>query len=312
MILQGIMPNASNLVRFAGSTPCMSSIPRCCQSSPRKHCTKPCISLFSPSPQRLLLLLYAHVYTNACLCGRSVGIAVGAGHRDLSTRGVGFPGSEDLHAILGDKERVLYNIISNLSMPAIFHQISLTELRSPLAVNRCAGPVVGPSDVPVLTKSNHGLNGESHAGLALANLLVLGVVRNVGRAVEQLVDAVAAVRADDTAVPLLGDLLDDVAKVADQGAGLDRSDGGVQTVASSLHHPDGVGIGLCPLANVVRLIEIAVVALVVQRNVNVQDIAVEQNALVGNAVADDLVERGAYRLGEVVVVQGRGVGLLGT
>lgn len=120
MILQGIMPNASNLVRSAGSTPCMSSMPRCCQSSPRKHFTKPCVSLFSPSPQRLLLLVYAYVYANACLCGRSVGIAVGAGHRDLSTRGVGFPGSEDLHAILGDKERVLYNIISDLSMPPIF------------------------------------------------------------------------------------------------------------------------------------------------------------------------------------------------
>jgi hypothetical protein len=47
------------------------------------------------------------------------------------------------------------------------------------------------------------------------------------------------------------------------------------------------------------------VALVVDRDVDVKNVAVEQEALVRDAVADDLVGRGTTRLGEVVVVEGR-------
>lgn len=49
-------------------------------------------------------------------------------------------------------------------------------------------------------------------------------MRHVRRTVEELVDTVSAVGLDDLTVPLLGDLLDGVAIIAEEGAGLDKLD----------------------------------------------------------------------------------------
>jgi hypothetical protein len=49
------------------------------------------------------------------------------------------------------------------------------------------------------------------------------------------------------------------------------------------------------------------VSLVVQRNIDVENIAIEEDTLVRNTVADDLVNGCTARLGKVVVVQRRGV-----
>jgi hypothetical protein len=43
-------------------------------------------------------------------------------------------------------------------------------------------------------------------------------------------------------------------------------------------------------------------AAVVERHVNVEDVAVEEDSVVGNAVADDFVGRGADGFGEFAVV----------
>lgn len=185
----------------------------------------------------------------------------------------------------------------------------LTKLRGALAVNGRTRPVIGPRNVAVFSQRNHGLNRKRHADLALAGCLVLGVVWHVGRAVKQLADAVAAVRADDAAVLCLGVLLDDVAKLANLDAGLDGLDGLVQALAGGLDDAHVVRVGLGAVANVVGLVEIGVVALVVEGHVNVEDVAVEEDALVGNAVADDFVDRRTAGLGEVVVVEGRRIRL---
>lgn len=50
-------------------------------------------------------------------------------------------------------------------------------------------------------------------------------MRNVGRAMEDAVDAVTDVGADHAAIPALGVLLDDVAKLPEQGARLNLLDG---------------------------------------------------------------------------------------
>lgn len=47
----------------------------------------------------------------------------------------------------------------------------------------------------------------------------------------------------------------------------------------------------------------------VDGDIDVEDVAVLEDTLVGNAVADDLVGRRAYGLGEVAVVQRRGITL---
>jgi len=155
-------------------------------------------------------------------------------------------------------------------------------------------------------QSNHGLDGEAHAGLGLADGLVLGVMRHIRRTVEALVDAVAAVGLDDAAVVALGELLDGVAVVAEERAGLDELDRFGETVAGGFDNAHSVGILVC-LADVVSFVQIAVEAAVVECDVDVENVAVSQRALVGNAVADDFVDRCADRLGEVAVVQWRWV-----
>lgn len=185
----------------------------------------------------------------------------------------------------------------------------LTELGGPLAINGCAGPIVRPSDVSVLSEGNHGLDGEGHARFALANRLVLRVVRNVRRAVEELSNAMAAVGSNYTAVLLLGMLLDDVAKLSDQGAGLDGLDRLIQALSCSLNNADIIGVGLGLVANVVCLVQIRMVTLVIYRNINVENIAIQKHTLIGNTVADDFVHRGTAGLGEMVVVEWRRVRL---
>src|SRR5690606_39364941 len=53
---------------------------------------------------------------------------------------------------------------------------------------------------------------------------------------------------------------------------------------------------------------VAVHALVVGGDVDVDDVAVGDDGVVGDAVADDLVQRGAQRLGVALVAQRAGVG----
>lgn len=167
---------------------------------------------------------------------------------------------------------------------------SLTKLSRQLAINSCAGPVVRPRNVSVLAQGNHGFNSKGHSRLAFADCLVLGVVWDIGRAVEQLADSVAAVGSDDTAVLLLGVLLDDVSKLPDQGTGLHSLDGLLQALSCRLDDTDGVRVRLGPVTNVICLVQIGMVAFVVEGNVDVENIAVEENTLIGDTVADDFVD----------------------
>jgi len=74
------------------------------------------------------------------------------------------------------------------------------------------------------TNTDHRLDGKTHARLRLSNRLVLGIVRNIGRAMEELIDAVTAVCPDDAAVFALCVLLDNVAILAEECARLDDVD----------------------------------------------------------------------------------------
>jgi hypothetical protein len=127
-------------------------------------------------------------------------------------------------------------------------------------------------------------------------------MRDVGRAVEDAVDAVTDVGPDHAAIPALGVLLDDVAELAEQRARLHLLDGFLQTLSRSFHHPNRVGVSLGLVADIIRLVQVAVIPVMVQGNIQVDDITVEEDALVRDTVADDLVDRRADGLGEVVVV----------
>lgn len=168
--------------------------------------------------------------------------------------------------------------------------IKLTKLSSTLAVNRHRSPVIGPGDISVLAQSNHRLNGECHARLALANSLVFGVVRDIWRTMENAIDAMSNVRTDNTAATGLCVLLDDVAKLAEQSPWLNQLDGFLQALARRLHDTDRVGIGLGPVAHVVCLVQVTMETLMVESDVKVDDVAVQEDALVRNSMANDLVD----------------------
>jgi len=53
-----------------------------------------------------------------------------------------------------------------------------------------------------------------------------------------------------------------------------------------------------------------VVAVLDNGDIDVEDVTVLQGFVIGNAMADDMVDRGADRLGEALVVQRGGNGLL--
>lgn len=123
---------------------------------------------------------------------------------------------------------------------------------------------------------------------------------------EQLIDTVTAVGADNRAVPLFGELLDDVAGIAEEHAGLDEFDGGVEAVAGSFDNADGGGGGR---TDVVSFVEIAVEAAVVDGDVNVDNVAILEGSAVRDSVANDFVHACADGFRKVVVVERGGVGL---
>jgi hypothetical protein len=121
---------------------------------------------------------------------------------------------------------------------------------------------------------------------------------------KQLVDAVSTVCSDHATLLALCMLLDDVAILAEEGTWLDHLNSLGQAFSRGLGHANSVWICQCLLPNVVGLVQIAVESTVVERYVDVENVTVLEYSLIGDAVADDFVYRGTYRLGEVAVVEG--------
>lgn len=106
---------------------------------------------------------------------------------------------------------------------------------------------------------------------------------------EELVDTVPAVRPDYAAVLALCVLLDDVSVLTEECAWLNNLDSLVQALSCSLRYPHRVWVGQSLVSDVECFVEIRMETAVVDGDVNVQDVAIFQHALVGDAVADDLV-----------------------
>lgn len=137
---------------------------------------------------------------------------------------------------------------------------------------------------------NHRLNRKAVAWLRSTNRLVLGIVRDVGRTMEKTVNAMTTISSDDTAVLCLCMCLYDISKVSEKYSRLNELDGLIQTFSGSLDNANTLRISLSFISNVVSLVDITVVTAVVQCDVNIEDISVDEFALIGNAVTDDLVD----------------------
>jgi hypothetical protein len=106
---------------------------------------------------------------------------------------------------------------------------------------------------------------------------------------EELVNTVPTVGPNNAAVLALCVLLDDISIFTEQCAWLDDLDGLLQALSRRFRYAHGVRVCQGLVANVECLVQIRVETTVIDRNVNVQDIAVFEYSLVRDAVADDLV-----------------------
>mmetsp|Transcript_68639 Transcript_68639/g.222497 ORF Transcript_68639/g.222497 Transcript_68639/m.222497 type:complete len:337 (+) Transcript_68639:138-1148(+) len=187
------------------------------------------------------------------------------------------------------------------------NQKSLLELGGPGAVGRDGSPIVGPSLVAaVAAKVEHGLDCEHVACFHDADRLILPVMRNPRRSVEELADAVATVGVDHGTIGLRGLRADAVPHVAVKCAWSDHLGCLAQGVVGRPDQPLRVFV---TLADEESLVEVGVVAVVEDANVQIDDVALLDGAAVRDAVADHLIRRDAHRLRESVVVEGARVDL---
>mmetsp|Transcript_82607 Transcript_82607/g.221499 ORF Transcript_82607/g.221499 Transcript_82607/m.221499 type:complete len:267 (+) Transcript_82607:310-1110(+) len=158
---------------------------------------------------------------------------------------------------------------------------------------------------PVLALVDHGLDGEDVAGGHDAVVVAVLVVQDVGVVVEDLAHAVAA-EVLGRGEPLLGDdVLDDAADLRVGHARLADGDGGLPGLVRGL---DQVLARRVHLPHAEHLAAVAVVAVVEDRHVDVDHVAVQQQrGGGGDAVADDLVDAGADALWVPLVVERGGV-----
>ncbi len=123
----------------------------------------------------------------------------------------------------------------------------------------------GEKNTEQQTGIDHGLNGKSMPGLHDANGLVFVVVGHVGRRVEEIVDAVTAVRLDDAKLLPVRDLADNVANVAVAHPRLALGNGCHEAVVRRLDETKRLVVDP---AHKKRLVEVAVEAVVVQAHVD--------------------------------------------
>lgn len=177
-----------------------------------------------------------------------------------------------------------------------------TELRTPQSILRNTRPIIRPRLIPMRPQAYHRLNRKRHARLRNPHRLILRIMRHTRRCVEQLIDPMTTVSRHNTTIPGLRLLGDYIARLLERHARLDNFYCFVEASAGGLDHADGVRICLCFIANIVGLVEVRVEAAVVEGDVDVDNVAVDEFALVGDAVADYFVDRSADGFGEFAVV----------
>ena len=179
----------------------------------------------------------------------------------------------------------------------------MLELRRQGAVAGDGGPAVVEHLHVGFADVDHRLDGEEHAGAKLRAGARAAGVDDFGAVVEQPAEAVAAKIADDAVAIGLGMALDGVGNVAQAVAGPGLLDPQHQAF---IGHVDQFPRLDRHVADQIHAAGVAVPAIEQGRDVHVDDVAVLQDLVAGNAVADDMVDRGAAALGKAAIAQGRG------
>ena len=156
---------------------------------------------------------------------------------------------------------------------------------------------------------DHGLDGENHAGFEFQALAFAAVVQDLRFAVEGAADAVAAKFLYDGVACVFGNLLAGIADVAQGRAGFDGGDARHHGFVGDVNQALGDG---GDFADGKHAAGVAVEAVFFDGQVDVDDVAFFEGFVVGDAVADDVVDGCAagFGVGRVAVVQRGGIAAL--
>ncbi|VXA81772.1 conserved hypothetical protein [Aeromonas veronii] len=180
------------------------------------------------------------------------------------------------------------------------HQQGVLPLGGVAAILGGHGPAILRIDLAVILLAvDHGLDGEAHACFQL-QLAAVAVVEDLRLFVELGTDAVAAVVTHHGETGLLDDWLNNSANLGNAGTRTHLLDSGVEALLRNLaelaaqrggftHDEHGRGI--------------AVVTILDNGDIQVDDVAIAQLLVVRDAVTDHIVHRGADGFGEAVVVE---------
>jgi hypothetical protein len=128
-------------------------------------------------------------------------------------------------------------------------------------------------------------------------------MKHLGFFVKPGADAMAAELADHRIAGLLGILLNRVTDVTEVRAGPDLHNAEPEALESDLAQPSCLHGGLADLKHAAA---VAMVAVADHRHIDVDDVAVLQLPITGDAMADLVVDRGADRL-RIRLVAGRSI-----
>jgi len=168
-------------------------------------------------------------------------------------------------------------------------------------------PAVGEQLHLVLAQVHHGFDGEEHAFPQHLARALLAEVQDVGRVVEHLAQAMAAEVTDHRAAHGFHVGLDGVADVAGARAGLDHRKATLERFIGDVDQalgPRG------DRADAVHAAGVAVPAVDDDGDVDIGDVALTQDPVAGDAMADDVVGRDAGGLAIAAIEEAGGDGAM--
>ena len=182
------------------------------------------------------------------------------------------------------------------------------KLRSAATVGGHRSPVVVPDDAVDSPKSEHGFDRETHAYFHLAGQSRMVIMRDLQIRVELGAYAMANEVLHNTQTKPVGMGVNGFPDGIKRSAGAHRVDGVVHAGSGFTNEH---GVDVVDVAHQEGAAGITVYAVEEDGDVDIDDVAVAQLATVGDAMANDLVDRGADRLGEAAIVQWAGIPVTG-
>ena len=165
------------------------------------------------------------------------------------------------------------------------------------------GPTIAQHLHLIAAGIDHRLDGEEHALAHDRAVLRPPVMQDRRRVMKDAADAVAAEIAHDGIAVAFGIALDRIADRADMGTRPHDGDAAHHRLVGDLDELSRLQRNA--LANKEHSARVAVPAVEDHRHIDVQNVAVHQTAVAGDAVADDMIDRSADRFREAAVIERR-------